>query len=398
MAKKKPASERKRVANGQGSINQRADGRYKMDVSLGRDPVTGKAIRKSVYGWTEKEALAKAQKLQVEANEGIYKEPSKLTIKEWCEIWLKEYTGHLSDGTLKLYKGDVNNYITPRLGRYKLVALNRGMAQQFVNSITEQPLRPGKPVSNKTVENIHGTLSRLLNQAVEIDYIKVNPASRCKLPRVEEIEARAMTRQEIAAFLQQVQGHRFETAYLLSLYTGLRQGEVIGLPWDAVDLDAYTITVKQQLRLVKGEGYKLMPPKGNKIRTVPVGELALDVLRRQKRAQAEWRLRAGAVWQDSGYVFTNEIGEHIKRQTLYKHYKGEVEAMGSPDLKFHSLRHTYATTAMQARVDPESIKEAMGHYSSSFTLDRYGHAMQDVQKENTAKVDALFNGIATAQK
>lgn len=397
MSKKKPASERKRAANGQGSISKRPDGRYKIDVSLGRDLVTGKAIRKSVYGWTEKEALAKAQKLQVEANEGIYKEPSKLTVKEWCEIWLKEYTGHLAQRTKELYEGDVNNYIIPRLGRHKLRALNRAMIQQFVNSITEDPLREGKPVAGKTVENIHGTLNRLLNQAVDIDYIKVNPASKPKLPRTEPSEVRAMSRQEMMDFVKHIQGHKYELPYLFDLYTGLREGELLGLQWDSVDLEGGKITVRQQMQKTKA-GYVLMPPKGNKIRTVPIGEQARAVLQRQKRQQAEWRLRAGAVWQDSGYVFTNEIGEHIKRQTIYKQYKDAVTAIGAPDLDIHSMRHTYATTSMQAGVDIKNLQTAMGHSSAAFTLARYGHAMQDMHSVNTARFEALFNDITSEQK
>ncbi|MDL2318232.1 site-specific integrase [Eubacteriales bacterium OttesenSCG-928-A19] len=397
MAKKKPASERKRAANGQGSISTRPDGRIKIDVSLGRDPVTGKAIRKSVYGWTEKEALAKAQKLTVEANEGIYKEPSKLTIKEWCEIWLKEYTGHLAPRTKTLYEGDINNYIVPRLGHHKLLSLNRAAVQQFVNSIMEQPLRPDKPVSAKTCKNIHGTLSRLLNQALEIDYIKVNPATRCKLPRIEREKARAMERQEIKDFIDRIQGDRFEHALLLALHAGLRAGEIAGLKWDAVNMDGGTITVKRQMQKDKGV-YKLGPPKGNKVRVIHASGMAMDVLRRQKRQQAEWRLRAGAAWQDEGFVFTDEIGQHIKNHTLWNHFKRAAGEIGSPDLKVHGLRHTYATTSMQAGVDVKSIQENMGHYSSAFTLDQYGHAMKDVQKENAAKLDALFTGIIAPDK
>ncbi len=206
MPKKKTSSERKRAANGQGSINQRADGRYKIDVSLGYNPTTGKAIRKSVYGWTQDEALAKAQKLRVQASGGIYKEPSKLTVSEWCVIWLKEYTGHLAPRTKRLYQGDVNNYIIPRLGRYKLQAVNRAMVQRFVNSLTADPLGDNA-VSPKTVKNIHGTLNRLLNQAVDIDYLRVNPATKCKLPRIEKVQARALDKQEITAFQKHVKGH-----------------------------------------------------------------------------------------------------------------------------------------------------------------------------------------------
>jgi hypothetical protein len=124
MPKKKPAGERKRAANGQGSINQRADGRYKIDVSLGYNPTTGKAIRKSVYGWTQDEALAKAQKLKVSANDGVFTEPSKLTVGQWLDIWHMEYLGNVKPDTASQYETYIRVHIKPNLGRIKLSALS----------------------------------------------------------------------------------------------------------------------------------------------------------------------------------------------------------------------------------------------------------------------------------
>lgn len=395
MSRKKAASDRKIAPKGQPQPYQLSDGSWRVDVSLGYDPITGKPRRPTVRGKTEAEVLVKMRKLQVEADEGILKDPSKLTLKEWCEIWLKQYTGHLAPRTKTLYEADINNYIIPRLGRHKLTALNRPMVQQFVNGVMASPMKDS--ISPKTVKNIHGTLSRLLNQAIEIDYLRVNPATRCKLPRIEKTKARAMDRREIAAFTQQIQGHRFENAFLLALYTGLREAELLGLKWDAIDMDNGIIVVKRQLQKIDG-AYALTPPKGNKIRTVHVGQHALDVLRKQKRIQAEWRLRAGSAWRDEGYVITDESGHFIKGHTLWNHFKKVVASIGSPDVKVHGLRHSYATSAIQSGVDVKSVQDALGHYSAAFTLDTYGHAMKDVQKANAAKLDALFTEIITDQK
>jgi|GEM_PF-3974920 len=147
----------------------------------------------------------------------------------------------------------------------------------------------------------------------------------------------------------------------------------------------------------KGE-YKLMPPKGNKVRAVRIGQLAVDVLRKQKRMQAEWRLRAGSAWCDDGFVFTDEAGGFIKTYTFWEHYKAAVTAIGSADANVHTLRHTFGTTSMQSMVDPNIIQENMGHFSATFTLEQYAHAMPDVQKENAACLDATFSGIISKQK
>jgi len=391
MTRKKNAGKRQHAPNGQPQPYEYAPNKWRVDVSLGYDPVTGKPRRPTIRGKSEDEVLTKMRKLQVKADEGIIKNPSTLTVKEWAEIYLKAYTGHLAPRTKPLYEGYINNYIIPRLGRYKLRALNRAMVQQFVNSITENPLNPCKQVLPTTVHNIHGMLNRLLNQAMEIDYISINPAARAKLPRIEKTEARAMNKREISAFVPQVRGHRFEYAFLFTMYTGLREGEVIALRWEAVDMERGIITVKKQMQKIKG-GYQVMPPKENKIRTVHLGELAVDALRKQKQKQAEWHLRSGPAWHNDGYVFTNEIGEHMKRQTFYKNFKDIVDIIGSPDLNIHSLRHTYGTTSSQAGVDPNITKASMGHYSAAFTLDRYGHAMDDERKESSDKLDAKFRG------
>ena len=198
MSRKKAASERKRAPNGQPMPYQQPDGTWRVDVSLGYDPVTGKPRRHTVRGKTESEVLVKMRKLQVEADEGVLQDPLKYTVKEWCETWIKLYTSHLAEGTLDHYKGYIYNYIIPRLGRYKLKALNRIMVQQFINGITESPLSPGKPVAPKTVHTIHGCLCCLLNLAVESSGLRDNPAARAKLPRVEKQKPRSLDKQEIA--------------------------------------------------------------------------------------------------------------------------------------------------------------------------------------------------------
>ena len=175
----------------------------------------------------------------------------------------------------------------------------------------------------------------------------------------------------------------------------MREGELPGLQWGAVDMNQGTITVKRQLQKVSGE-YQILPPQANKVRTIHLGQLAMSVLRKQKRTQSEWRLRAGFCWEDNDLVFTNEIGEHIKRQTIYKQFKDIVTAIGRQEVNIHIPRHTYATTAMQAGVDIKSILESMGHHSSAFIIDQYGHAMKDAQKENDAKMDSTFSRLISS--
>ena len=136
-----------------------------------------------------------------------------------------------------------------------------------------------------------------------------------------------------------------------------------------------------------------MKLKNDKIRTVKVAQFVMDALKEQRRAQAEWRLRAGELWQDGGYVFTDQTGVHIKRNTIYHRYKRVVASIGLPDARFHDTRHTYAVTSIRSGVDIKTLQESLGHHTASFTLDVYGHVSEQMKQEAADKMDAFYAGL-----
>ncbi len=147
----------------------------------------------------------------------------------------------------------------------------------------------------------------------------------------------------IREFLKEIHGHRFELLYLVTLFTGLREGEVLGLAWDRVDFGKGTLLIDQQLQQAKDESgkrrYSLVSLKNDRWRRITPADFVMGLLRRQWSRQAEWRLRAGPAWEDSGLVFTNEMGEHLSPYTVYKNYKRLVASIGCPEARFHDLRH-----------------------------------------------------------
>ena len=120
----------------------------------------------------------------------------------------------------------------------------------------------------------------------------------------------------------------------------------------------------------------------------------MEQLRRQRIKQAEWKLAAGSVWENSGLVFTNEIGHHLARETVYSNFKRIAAAIGRSDARFHDLRHTYAVSSLRAGDDLKTLQDNLGHYTASFTLEVYGHVVEEMKKASAARMDALITSIA----
>lgn len=382
-----PRKKNTRTASGSGSIRRREDGTWEARFSVGHDPGTGKRLRKSVYGKTQAEVRRKMTELLREVDAGTYREPQKMTVAQWFDTWLSTYTGNLKDRTRAMYGGYINNRIKPSLGAVRLCALNTPAIQAFYNSLQDAGLSP------KTVKNIHGVLHKALKQAVEIDYIRVNPADSCKLPRSERKEIRPLSEDEIRAFMRAVHGHPFEPLYLVALFTGMRQGELLGLPWENVNFEKGTILIDRQMQIVD-HAYKIVTTKNSKPRRITPAPFVMEQLRRHKVAQSECRLSAGELWEDSGLVFTNEIGRHLARETIYSNFKRLAAGIGRPDARFHDLRHTYAVSSLRAGDDVKTLQENLGHHTAAFTLDRYGHVMEEMKKASAARMNDFISSLA----
>jgi len=375
-----------RSAQGLGTIRYRKDGRWEARYTIGRDPGTGKQIQKSVYGQTQSDVVKKLQSIANSVNCEIYNEPSKLKVTDWLNIWISQYTIDLKPLTLKTYLGHINNHIIPSLGSVKLMALKPHHIQSFVNKLNEN-------YSPKTIKNIHGTLHKALAQAIELEYITKNPADSCKLPRITKVDIKPLDTAQIALFLKAIEKHRFEKAYIVDLFTGMRQSELIGLTWDCINFEVGSIYLYRQYQKLKG-GYKFVTLKNNKTRTVFPAKFIMNVLRDVRTKQLECQLKAGIAWQNSNnFVFTNEIGDHIKHETLSKNYKNIVKSIGLDHLRFHDLRHSYAVVSLLAGDDIKTVQENLGHHSASFTLDTYAHVSEEMKKKSSERMDRLIESL-----
>jgi hypothetical protein len=228
----------KRNAHGAGSIRQRPDGRWEARYSTGRDPGTGKQIQRSVYGATQAEVQKQLVKVLAAQESGTYVVPDKMTVSTWCDVWLTEYLGGVKSSTVATYDKNIRNHIKPALGAIALQKLTAHMVQGFYNRMQKE-----KNLSPKTVKCVHGVLHAALKKAVSIGYVKHNVADNAALPRIERREMKVMQDADINAFFNAIQDHRYETVYYVTLFTGLRQSEALGMTWDCLDFKRGTMTV-----------------------------------------------------------------------------------------------------------------------------------------------------------
>lgn len=360
----------------------------------GFDPGTGKQIQRSVSGKTQKEVAQKLKATTAAIDAGTYTAPSKLTVGEWLDVWSEEYLGGVKPFTVVSYKGHIRNHIKPALGAIRLEALNTHTIQKFYNELG-QPHDDAPGLSAKTVKNIHGILHMALQQAVAVGYIRFNPTDACTLPRIVKKELTPLDEEQSKAFLNAIKGHRFEALFTVTLFTGMREGEAIGLCWDCIDFNKGTILIEKQLQREKkpGGAYVFAPLKNDKSRRITPAPWVMQILKHHRAVQAEQQLRLGPAWENSGLVFTDDTGHHLATHTVYKEFKAVVASIGCPNVRFHDLRHSYAIAAIRSGDDIKTVQGNLGHATAAFTLDVYGHVTDQMKQESAKRMEGYIRGI-----
>ena len=408
---------RKRNASGAGSIRQRSDGRWEARITVGTDPGTGKPIRRSIYGNTQKEVLVAMRDAQKSVDDGLYIEPTRLTLAQWLDIWQRDYLLSQKYGTVKTYRAQIATHIKPALGAVKLSKLTPHLVQGFYNDLLARgrtvPKRDeaGKiikkdgiavtetaPLNAKTVRNIHGVLTKALSQAVKLGYIARNPCDMVDLPRVEKTEIVPLTDAQVKAYLAATDGDTdYGDMLKVILFTGLREAEALGLTWDCVDFDRETLKICKQLqkRPAEAGGFQFASLKNDRTRILHPAPFVMGILRAVRKKQAARRLLAGGAWQDwqdaakqyaaCRLVFTNALGDHLHPQRLYDHHKKIAREAGAPNARVHDLRHPYVkhTTKIfslrlmdfQAQAYPDARRKTRG----ACQLHRGGQSQSSVR-------------------
>ena len=370
-------------ANGEGNIRRRADGTWES-----RLVINGK--RRSAYGKTQAEVRQKLRNMQ-KANEACLDlAASEMTVSEWLLIWMRDYRNSIKDSTKATYWTDIKLHILPYIGKVKLSALTSEKVQRMYNKLVAEGISP------KSVRNTHGILHKALGQAVKLKYISGNVCDNCEIAATAKKEMQPIKDGNLRIFLEKIKGNRCEDMLLIAVFTGMRESEIIGLSWDCIDFERKQIRIYRQLskERKKGGGYVFSDLKNKKARSFSAADVVFDTLMRVKEAQAAQKAAYPDVWKNPhNLVFTDARGKHICTNTLYMNFKRVVRGMGMPDVRFHDLRHTFATLSIEAGNDIKTISTSLGHATTAFTMDVYGHVSDKMQRESAQRMQAYLDNL-----
>ena len=363
---------------------------------------TGKPKRISRYAKTKAEAVDLLHELEYQIHHMRQIDPTSTTLADWLRYWLETYKMHnLKQSTYVSYRGYIEKHVAIAFPTMKLKDLTARELQEFYNFKISDGLSP------KTILNIHRCLHEALKQAVLEQYIPFNPSDAVALPKREKPEIEILTREQQNRLIQASYSHRYGVFIRLTLTTGLRLGEVLGLSWDNIDLRSNTLFVRQTLnRLEKidwnGIGAKTeivmqVPKTKNSIRSIPLLPFILKELQEWRNVQLSDKAIAGAAYQDTGLVVTNPFGGYIEPRTFKDFYNQILDMSGIGRFTFHSLRHTFCTRALENDMDAKTVSAIMGHYSVAFTLDTYGHVLDSHKREEMLKMEKMFSAPVQPQ-
>ena len=338
-------------------------------------------------------------KKRIDEQHRIVLKPIKTTLSDWFYTWINTYCQTLSTMTIQDYIAKAKRYILPSLGETPVDELTQLQVQIFCNNLTKG-YTGQKPLSPKTVKNVHGILHTCLKQAQRNGLIQQNPSDMIKLPKISKPDITPLMDKQLAAFMEKIRGHQYEVLYILALFSGLRESELLGLLWDDINFETGAITVQHQLQKDRHGRYTLVDhTKNGKKRVAVIPPSIIKMLRKHKAIQAEWQLAAGENWKNTNnLVFTTKSGNHLRHNSIYKHFKRIVATIGAKTVRFHDLRHSCAILAIQSGCDVKSVQEQLGHYSSSFTLDVYVSMSETMREDTKGRMEETFQHIQKQMK
>ncbi|MGM0496038.1 MAG: tyrosine-type recombinase/integrase [Bacillota bacterium] len=377
--------------DGEGTIVKRNDGRWMGAITVGQKN-NGQSKRKYIYGQTRKEVAEKMTKLKNDLLMGTYVEPSNIKIKEWLDRWIEGRKSSLAYSTYRNYKVMIRNHLNDDIGDIKLKDLQPRQIQELLNYKLENGKKKGEGgLSTRTVKYIYQTLHAALEQAVKERLITNNVCKAVEVPKKQqEKKLHTWNKKQVNKFLQEAEDYRYFSLLYLAVNTGMRRGELLGLQWKDIDFDKKRITVKRQLaRTDKGLIFKKVKTKSGN-RTIPITDNIVTTLKKCKIKQSENKLKLGEQYNDNDLVGCNSIGNPIDPRNLVREFKKVTKEAQLPEIRFHDLRHTFATLFLEAGGPIKTLQQILGHSSITVTIDTYSHVTEEMLIEAEKKIDNMF--------
>lgn len=433
MAGKK--RKRTRRGNGEGSVYQRKDKTWAAVLTVGTTP-DGKPKRKFFYGKTSAEARAKMDEYKNNIKNGIVA-PGKITFGDWVNMWLDNYVKpNIKYSTYLGYRNRVDAHIIPMLGHIQLKKITTSDIQVALNQMLEngnlyKAESETRGLAPRTVVHIRSTIKAALEQAVIERRIPYNPARQTKVPKGETKEMEILTRQEVTRFLDSTKEYRYYASYFLAFSTGMRRGEILGLPWRNITFNMTWEELDKRLpwnridrlllwdtsaldELLKSEGIEITDAalkvtqqvKGNGAwreldtpktalsrRTIqlPYDTMLILIYQRHlQRKEAAAVKASGTEYNAEDLVFCNQNGGFVSPHIFLKLFRGALHCAGVKRIRFHDIRHTVATLLLEDGVQLNAVQELLGHYDASFTAQQYGHVTKRMQQETLEKITGIL--------
>ena len=320
-----------------------------------------------------------------QVDQGPFVAQPRVTVGDYLDEWLETMRPNVRATT---HAGYVRNVAKLKggLGHVHLADLRPVMIERLYAELAATSGRGGTPLSAKSVVNVHLCLGKALADAERLGMLAANPVRRVRPPRWSSPEMRVWSAKQTLAFLDASAAHRLHAAFVLLATTGMRRGEVVGLRWADVDLDSARLQVRQAVTTVENRIVVDSPKTRRSRRSVTLDEDTVAALRSHRRRQAGERLVAGALWQDAGMVFTNELGAMLQRDAVSRAFAAVVRQSGLPRIRLHDLRHGWASLALEAGIHPKVVSERLGHSAVGITLDTYSHVVQGLDAEAATTV------------
>ena len=378
----------KKRANGEGNIRKRADGRCEGRYTAGYHPETGKRIIKNVLGKTQAECKAKLKKAIEESQSLDVGRADEYTVAAWLRTWFELYAKpHIRPSTMNYYHRNIEQHIIPAIGDIPLNKLTTRDLQKLCNDLqsngrlrkVQKKEKPG--LSNSTVRGIHMMLHNALDRAMKEKLILSNPTENCIIPKIEKQEMKILRPDPISSYLNAAERRNALPMFYLELVSGLRKGELTALLWSDLDIQNRTISVsKQYVKNPNGELALTRPKTETSVRKVSIPQEAVDLLISEHDKHP-----------DNPYMFPSPItGEMYYPDSIVNLHKKILKDAGLPHIRFHDLRHTFATLALQNGVDVKTVSSMLGHYDAGFTLRTYTHATRQMQQKAAEKMGSFM--------
>ena len=342
---------------------------------------------------TRREAERELNRKLSSIEDGSYVAPSALTLSAYVERhWLKAIRGRVKPTTFDGYQRTLANHVLPTLGHRRLQSITSSDLNALYGTLLADGRRPGGrpggPLSNKTVHNVHLVVSKVLGDALDDDLVALNVAQKAKPPkpgRDRYREIKAWTPEQLRVFLQSVEGHELSDAFLVSAMTGMRRSEILGLRWQDLDFDHHRLSVRHTLVVVRGTVVS-STPKSHEARVVDLDSATLGVLRRRRADHRGLPSASDTEGAREGLVFARVDGRTVHPDNFSKAFARAVAQTDLPRITLHDLRHTHATIALVAGVPIKVVSERLGHASPEFTMRVYQHVLPSLGREAASAI------------